>query len=195
MDPKKEKELKKIKEAKEAKEAKELKKIKEANEDKEAKEAKELKRQLKIQSKQKKKDNEKELDEIIQNFNKQITLLFKFIETKDKISNNPDVEKAIRMVKIAKNISRDSLIEGSMDNLWENRELIINRDETFIMLDNLDKYVDNNDEDKELIESLFSFLRKIYKNFARGEIDYLWDCINNMLQCVIRYRIIKGDFA
>lgn len=178
MDLKKEKELKKIQEAKDAKEANDIKK------------------QLKQQLKQRKKDNEKELEDTIQNFNKQVTLLFKFIETKDKISNHPDVERVIRLVKIAKNINRESLIEGSMDNLWANREPIINRDEAFIMsIDNLDQYVDKDDEDKELIESLFNFLRKIYKTFTRGEIDYLWECINNMLQYVIRYRIVKGDFA
>jgi len=150
----------------------------------------------KAKAKEKKKNAEKEIDEIIQKFNSQIMLLFKFAEKKDKISNNPDVERVIRLVKIAKSISPESIIEGCLNNFWANREYIIERNEVFIMSkENVDRLVNKNDEDIELIESLINFFRNIYKTFTNEDKEYLWDCINNMLQFIIRYRIVKGDFV
>lgn len=150
----------------------------------------------KAKAKEKKKNAEKEIDEIIQKFNSQIMLLFKFAEKKDKISNNPEVERVIRLVKIAKSISPESIIEGCLNNFWANREYIIERNEVFIMSkENVDKLLNKDDEDIELIESLINFFRNIYKTFTNEDKEYLWDCINNMLQFIIRYRIVKGDFV
>ena len=157
---------------------------------------KKAEKEEKAKAKEKKKNAEKEIDEIIQKFNSQIMLLFKFAEKKDKISNNPDVERVIRLVKIAKSISPESIIEGCLNNFWANREYIIERNEVFIMSkENVDRLVNKNDEDIELIESLINFFRNIYKTFTNEDKEYLWDCINNMLQFIIRYRIVKGDFV
>ena len=55
------------------------------------------------------------------------------------------------------------------------------------------KYI-KNDERKEWMEGLMSFIRSKYLILNPTELDYLWNCINAMLQSVIKFRILKDDY-
>ena len=137
---------------------------------------------------------EKEISDIIQHFNRQLSKIFKLIDSIDAIQNNPDLDWVQRVVTIIKNVNPAHIIDRSIDRLWESREFIINRDEKFITENHVDKYIED-DCRKEWMEGLFRYLRSKYTTLKREEITYLWDCINNMLEAVIKYRIIKQDFA
>jgi len=137
---------------------------------------------------------EKEISDIIQHFNRQISKIFKLVESMDDIQNNLDFDWVKRVVKIAKNVNPSYIIDRSIDRLWDSREFIINRDEQFIISNHADKYIEN-DCRKEWMEGLFQFIRSKYAVLKKEEINYLWDCINNMLEAVIKYRIIQQDFV
>ena len=70
----------------------------------------------------------------------------------------------------------------------------MNRDHNFFMSKSVsDKYI-KNDERKEWMEGMVLFIRSRYKDLSDDELDRIWKCINNMLQCVIKYKILKNEF-
>jgi hypothetical protein len=138
---------------------------------------------------------EKEINDVIQYFNRQVSNIFKVIDTKDdSIQNNPDVDWLRRITKIIRNENPPYMLEKSVDKLWDNRIAILAKDADFLVKKELvSKYI-KNDERKEWMEGLMSFIRSKYLILNPTELDYLWNCINAMLQSVIKFRILKDDY-
>ena len=138
---------------------------------------------------------EKEINDVIQYFNRQVSNIFKVIDTKDdSIQNNPDVDWLRRITKIIRNENPPYMLEKSVDKLWDNRFAILAKDADFLVKKELvSKYI-KNDERKEWMEGLMSFIRSKYLILNPTELDYLWNCINAMLQSVIKFRILKDDY-
>lgn len=138
---------------------------------------------------------EKEINDIIQYFNRQVSNIFKVIDNKDdSIINNLDVDWVRRVTKIIRNENPPYMLEKSVDKLWENRDAIISKNADFLLAKEVaNKYI-KNDERKEWMEGMCDFIRSKYKALDDKELEYLWKCINAMLQSVIKYRIIKNDF-
>ena len=138
---------------------------------------------------------EKEINDVIQYFNRQVSNIFKVIDTKDdSIQNNPDVDWLRRITKIIRNENPPYMLEKSVDKLWDNRVAILAKDADFLVKKELvSKYI-KNDERKEWMEGLMSFIRSKYLILNPTELDYLWNCINAMLQSVIKFRILKDDY-
>lgn len=137
----------------------------------------------------------KEISDIIQYFNRQVSNIFKVIDNKeDIIKNNPDIDWVRRITKIVRNENPPYMLEKSIDKLWENKDSILNRDLNFLIDNDVaHKYI-KNDCRKEWIEGMLDLFMKNLDNLNTDERDYLWKCINNMLQAVIKYRIINEDF-
>ena len=138
---------------------------------------------------------EKEINDVIQYFNRQVSNIFKVIDTKDdSIQSNPDVDWLRRITKIIRNENPPYMLEKSVDKLWDNRVAILAKDADFLVKKELvSKYI-KNDERKEWMEGLMSFIRSKYLILNPTELDYLWNCINAMLQSVIKFRILKDDY-
>jgi hypothetical protein len=137
----------------------------------------------------------KEISDIIQYFNRQVSNIFKIIDNKDDmIKNNPDIDWVRRITKIVRNENPPYMLEKSIDKLWENKDSILNRDLNFLIDNDVaHKYI-KNDCRKEWIEGMLTFFMDNLNNLNEDDRDYLWKCINNMLQAVIRYKIIHNDF-
>jgi hypothetical protein len=138
---------------------------------------------------------EKEINDIIQYFNRQVSNIFKVIDGKDdSIINNLDVDWVRRVTKIIRNENPPYMLEKSVDKLWENRDAIISKNADFLLTKEVvNKYI-KNDERKEWMEGMCDFIRSKYTSLNSTELEYMWKCINAMLQSVIKYRIIKNDF-
>lgn len=139
---------------------------------------------------------EKEISDIIQYFNRQVSNVLKTLVSKnhDLLQNNSDLDWVRRVTKIARDINPPLMLEKSMDKLWDNKDAIIARDINFFkQKEVISKYI-KNDCRKEWMESMISFIEHNIDILDEDEYDYLWKCINNMLQAVIRYRIVKDDF-
>ena len=138
---------------------------------------------------------EKEINDIIQYFNRQVSNIFKVIDGKDdSIINNLDVDWVRRVTKIIRNENPPYMLEKSVDKLWENRDAIIDKNADFLLKKEVtNKYI-KNDERKEWMEGMIDFIRHKYTSLNDTELEYLWKCINAMLQSVVKYRIIKNDF-
>lgn len=138
---------------------------------------------------------EKEISDIIQYFNRQISNIFKVIDNADdSVQYNPDVDWVRRITKIVRNENPPYMLEKSIDKLWENKDKIIAKDSDFLLKKEITgKYI-KDDSRKEWMEGMVDFVRNRYKDLDKQDLEYLWKCINNMLQSVIKYRIIKNDF-
>jgi hypothetical protein len=138
---------------------------------------------------------EKEVSDVIQYFNRQMSNIFKVIDNKDdSINHNPDVDWVRRITKILRNENPPYMLERSIDKLWDNKDKIIERDSAFLLNKKVtSKYV-KDDSRKEWIEGMIDFVRNRYTDLSPDELEHVWKCINNMLQAVIKYRILKDDF-
>ena len=77
---------------------------------------------------------EKEINDVIQYFNRQVSNIFKVIDTKDdSIQNNPDVDWLRRITKIIRNENPPYMLEKSVDKLWDNRFAILAKDADFLV--------------------------------------------------------------
>lgn len=136
-------------------------------------------------------DKQKQINDIIFYFNKQINIIFKFIDSKDDdVKNNETIDHARRLVKIVRREYPALMLERCIDKLWDNKEAIINKDAQFFMgSDVMHKYI-KDDSNKEWLTGLIEFIKEQYDVFTKEELDKLWVCINRMLECVIKYRLL-----
>jgi hypothetical protein len=138
---------------------------------------------------------DKEMIELMEYFNRQISNVFKIVDMKDEISSNANVDRVRRMVKILRHEAPLLMLERSVDKLWDNKDAIMSRNLDFLMAkENSNKYI-KNDERKEWLENLFNLIRNKYSELDKSETEYLWKCIDNMLKCAIKYRILQGNFT
>jgi hypothetical protein len=139
-------------------------------------------------------NKQKKISDIIQTFNRQISQILKIVNNVQK--NNIDVEWFQRILRIIRNENPPLVLEKCIDKFWDNREKIINRDVIFFMNGKqaYSKFI-KNDERKEWIEGLIDLIQLKYKKLTNEQTVYIWDKLNSMLQCIIQYRILIGDFT
>ena len=68
------------------------------------------------------------------------------------------------------------------------------RDAEFFRDRSYDKYI-KTDENKEWLDRLTNLIKTKYFDLSNQEQSYIWDCMDNMLKNVIKYRLLQGDFA
>jgi hypothetical protein len=138
---------------------------------------------------------EKQISDVIQYFNRQVSNIFKVIDSQDdSVSNNPDVDWLRRVTKIIRNENPPYMLERAVDKLWDNKDKIIERDSAFLINKKMTSKYIKNDSRKEWMEGMMDFVRNRYTDLSPDETECVWKCINNMLQAVIKYRILKDDF-
>ena len=136
---------------------------------------------------------EKEINDIIAFFNRQVSNVLKAIDSQPDVKNNPDFDRIKRIAKIARDEDPPCMLERCTEKLWDNREAIMNRNVDFLIKkDVASKYI-KNDENKEWLESIMDFIRTKHKELKKEDLEYLWKCIDNMLQSVIKYQIARGE--
>lgn len=134
---------------------------------------------------------QKELSDILQQYNRHVSKLFKIIDV--IVPNNPHIDLARRLIKILRNENPPAVLEKTIDKLWDNKDRILKRDAHFFKTCSFDKYI-KVDSNKEWLDSLVNLVRIKYDILNDQEQTYIWDILNNMLKNVIEYRLIKGDF-
>lgn len=137
-------------------------------------------------------NKQKEINDVLQQFNRQVTKLFKIAES--MVPNDPTVDWARRIIKIFRNEDPPAVLERCIDKLWENKEPIMRRDVEFFKVYKPDKYI-KNDENKEWLDRLTNLIKTKYFELNIQEQSYIWDCLEEMLKNVIKYRLLQGDFA
>jgi hypothetical protein len=137
-------------------------------------------------------DKQKKISTILDNFNRQVSRIMKIAEAKEK--DNIDVIWVRKLISLIRQENPPLILERCIDKLWDNREQIMKRDMDFFLKNSFGKYV-KDDDNKEWLTGLISMVQKKQALLSEDEKKYIWDCINKMLECVIQYRIIMGDFS
>jgi hypothetical protein len=138
---------------------------------------------------------EKEISNIIQYFNRQVSNIFKMIDnTKYSTNDSPEVDHIRRITKIARNENPPLMLEKSIDTFWDNKDAIIRKDYVFFTESDVCIKTVGSDASKEWVEKMLDFVRSKYAELTGEDRESIWKYINNMLQAVIKYRIIRGDF-
>ena len=140
-------------------------------------------------------DKQKKISDILQQFNRQISQILKIAKNVEKNKNNIDIEWIQRVLRILRNENPPLILEKCIDKYWDNREKIIARDIDFFMCGNSSygKFI-KDDNRKDWIEGIINMLKNTQKLLTDEQRTYIWDRLNTMLQCIIEYRIIVGDF-
>jgi hypothetical protein len=133
---------------------------------------------------------QKEIVDILQLFNRQVSNMLKIVVA--IAPNNPDIDFVRRAVKILRDTNPEGAIEKCMVKLWDHQQQIRERNASFFMDCPLDKYI-KNDRRKSWIDGLVRMVRTRYTELSEAELDAIWKCINTMLVCVIKYKLLNQD--
>jgi len=134
---------------------------------------------------------QKEISDILQQFNREVSRLFKVIDA--IIPDDPTVDWARRIIKIFRNENPLAVLDRSVDKLWEHKDNIIARNSEFFRTCSFDKYI-KKDGNKEWLDNLIKIIRTRFFDLSEKEQNYIWACLEGMLTNVIKYKLIKGDY-
>ena len=134
---------------------------------------------------------QKQLSDILQKFNSKISKLMKI--ARNFTDEDPNIEWVSRIIKIIRNENPPMILERCIDKFWDNKDHIISRDVEFFKTCSTDKYV-KNDNNKQWIDGLINVVRTKFFELSSSEQNIIWECMNEMLKCIIEYRLIKEDF-
>jgi hypothetical protein len=138
-------------------------------------------------------NKQKKISDILQKFNRQTSQILKIIKSIEK--DNVDIEWIQRILRILRNENPPLVLEKCIDKFWSNRKKIIERDTDFFTDgNNAYKTFIKEDERKEWIQGIIDMIKKKQKSLTEEQRTYIWDRLNNMLECIIEYRIVVGDF-
>jgi hypothetical protein len=135
---------------------------------------------------------QKDISDILQQFNRQISRLFKFADIVAK--GDPTIDWARRVIKILRNENPPAVLERCIDKFWDNREPIMTRNVDFFKTCSMDKYI-KKDKNKVWLDELIKFIRTRYFDLSESEQNSIWVCMEEMLKNIIKYRIVVGYHA
>ena len=94
--------------------------------------------------------------------------------------------------KLSRWVRPSAAIEGNKDNLWNNKDLILSKDEAFF-LDGKNLEFDEGEE--ECHERNSDMGQDLMDDATDEELEMFWGHIQRMLQHVIVYMQITGDHS
>jgi hypothetical protein len=135
-------------------------------------------------------DVDKKISDVIQRFHRHLAYLLKTIAA--IMPNHPDVEYLRKLVSLARNEDPCLVIDRCIDKYWDNREHIMAENTDFFLRCPMNKYV-KVDSNKEFIDRLIRIIRIKFFELSDDEKKSIWSCNQNMLKCVIEYKLLRRD--
>lgn len=132
------------------------------------------------------------MGKVLDEFHKCIFKILKCVD--DKLSNNIEVDRLKRLVRIARDESPFEIIDRCKNKIWDSREHIINKNEEYFLKNSFDKYI-KKDENQMFIQSLVQLFRDNHDQLTAQEKNYIWGLNLKMLNCVTEYKILTGDYV
>lgn len=136
----------------------------------------------------------KQVDQILIRFNRHISRLIKLAGQIEP--NNLDIDRIKRLINIIRESNPIMLLEGCKDTIWDHSDKIIKKDLNFFIsnLDSLNSKYINKKSDNAWLEDIVKLMADRLSVISQDQKKYIWDCLNGMLQDIIEYRILIGDF-
>jgi hypothetical protein len=135
-------------------------------------------------------NEQKEIVDILQKFNRQISSLIRMLVA--IAPENQDLDYIRRAIKILRDINPEGAMEKCMVKLWDHQKQIRDRTASCFIDCPVDKYI-KDDCRKSWIEGIVRTVRTRYTFLSKDELNSIWNCINIMLVCVIKYKLLVQD--
>lgn len=125
-------------------------------------------------------------------FNKQVFNIFKLAS--NKAPNNPDIDRLKRIISYCRETWPPFMIERCKDKIWSVRKQIIDKDEDYFLNRKYDEFI-KKDENQRFIETLIEMVQDSSSHLSKEEKEYIWSCVNTMLQNCLDYKLLTGDHS
>ena len=141
------------------------------------------------------KNNKVKLNSIFDKYSKTLTELIKNVS--DEIKNEEEKTHLDQIKRIIRLCPQEERLIQTKETLWELRNYILTRDH--IGLKNIDPNdfinKNNNVEDKEFILSIIDIIKSRYDEIKEERKNNYWTTLTILLQCIIEYKQIIGEYS
>jgi hypothetical protein len=127
---------------------------------------------------------------IIETFNSQVSDILKLI--KKYVPKNDDINHIKRLIKIANETNAIAVLEKCEDKFWENKDNILEKNVEFFKTNPYEQYLDD-DEYKTLNIRIINLIRDTYDFIDDNDKNFLWSKLHIMLNCIINFKLHKGN--
>lgn len=131
-----------------------------------------------------------EFIETIDKFNRNLSQLFKLAKKIEP--GNKDLSFYKNKFVLAKQFQPAVVLENNIDSFWKNKELILTKNMDYFL--NLDNFEYADEKEKEIYRRNMECGKSIIAKISEAELFCIWNYLNNMLEAVIKYKLIKGEY-
>lgn len=132
-----------------------------------------------------------DIPEIIERFHSIISRIIKIVDS--KLPGDIEIDRLKRIIRLARSEFPLLIMDKSKDYFWEHREQILDEDESYFLNKDYSIYIDEGDEDKEFISKLIKSFKTIFPKLSPKEKVYLWKLNKNILESVIKYKVLTNE--
>lgn len=132
---------------------------------------------------------EKEI--LLKKFFRVLSHMFKIAEKID--GKNIHLLWIKNQVALARRIDGEEIIKRMKDKFWEYRDPICNREDDFFRNNQFSKFI-KEDNNKKMMYSMINMFKNKYEGLTSVEKNQIWDLIQILLACCIKYKELIGDY-
>jgi hypothetical protein len=110
-----------------------------------------------------------------------------------KLTGNLDIDRLKRLIRITRDESPLLIIDSCKEEIWADREQILAENENYFIKKDFDEF-DDHDENTEFLKNLVHLIKETLTLFSKKEKTQIWKINKNILQNVVQYKILTGDY-
>jgi len=135
----------------------------------------------------------KAINDLCDEFHKTLGKLLNLVESK---SDDADIDRLKRMIKICKEEDPTFLITRCQNKLWDSRDQIKTRDSSYF-LNQLDysKYIRAGSQSEAFQYRLITLVKREYASLTTSEENEIWEITYDMLKCAAKYKFLTKDYV
>ncbi len=132
---------------------------------------------------------------ICNKFNRHVSQML--IMVGKKMPNDPDIWFMRKRISLLIATSEEDLINRCYPKLYEMRTKILERDETFLTNEEIEKkyiakYI-KKDDNEEYMKDMVRTLRNLYIRGVKEEQELVWSKVSSMLELALEYMLLTGQ--
>ena len=141
------------------------------------------------------KNNKVKLNSIFDKYSKTLTELIKNVS--DEIKNEEEKTHLDQIKRIIRLCPQEERLIQTKETLWELRNYILTRDHIGLKNINPNDFINknNNVEEKEFILSIIDIIKSRYDEIKEERKNNYWTTLTILLQCIIEYKQIIGEYS
>jgi hypothetical protein len=139
--------------------------------------------------------NPKELNEIYNTYKQTISSMLTIAKEQAKEKNDEDdiitIEQICRLIGF---LPVDEIFIRSKEKIWHHKDKILNKDADYFIKKNYSAMI-KKDKNQSFLESLISIIKGKFLELTSEEQNIYWNKAAKLLNCVIRFKKLTGDYS